>query len=438
MALEKDVREDEEKAESDNERDKERNADFLDFRRKMDEFKGATEGMSSESDKMKAQGNAYFSFGCYSQATIMYSDAIELNPHNAVLYCNRAMAYLKQEMPELALADALKSLQIDATVVNVKAYWRKAQALFDLNSYEESEAAASDGLEVQPRNPQLNKVRRKAREATVTNLLVAGDWVGKSNGLEQRLSFTKEGGMTMTVFGHRMPSTYELSVEGNPRSMLVKMQQQLGPGSAPPVPPMVYIFEFHDDNKELWMCHPVDGSKDLPTKFEGPGLVKARRVAAEVDPAASTEPVEKRCVDYMKEMNKVMPLMPAQLPEKPDDEQIREEVELCARVSELKRKYGAEAHQRAVDLAKSPSTAESQEVEELAQQLRLRFIARRLLKDEPKVQDSQPAPEAAQTTRPAPPEVVPEQPSVCVQAPVQPNIKKESFLSCLAGICGKN
>merc|ERR1719313_650344 len=97
----------------------------------------------------------------------------------------------------------------------------------------------------------------------------------------------------------------------------------------------------------------------------------------------------------MKEMNQVMPLIPAQLPEKPDDEQIREEVEICTRVSELKRRYGMEVHQRAVDLAKAPSTAENQEMQELAQQLRRRFVARRLLAktdadDDAKVKASQP------------------------------------------------
>jgi len=236
----------------------------------------------------------------------------------------------------------------------------------------------------------------------VTNKLVAGDWVGQSNGIEQRLSFSKEGEMTMTVFGHRVPSTYELSLEGNPRSMLVKMKQEIGPGSPPPMPPMVYITEFHDDDKEFWMCHPVDGSKDLPTKFEGPGFVKALRVERQAlaDVVASNEPLEKRCADYMREMNEVMPLMPVQLPEKPEDDQIKAEVELCGRISELKRKYGLEVHQRAVALAKAPSTAESEEMAELAQQLRRRFLVRKLIEEPPKAKTSQTAPAPAQAALP--------------------------------------
>merc|ERR1719359_2841926 len=99
------------------------------------------------------------------------------------------MAYLKQDMADLALADAIKSLEIDSTIDNIKAYWRKAQALLDLNRFEEAEAAAGVGLELHGRNPHLNKVRRKAREAIVIRRLVAGDWVGTvdhgGKGIEQ-------------------------------------------------------------------------------------------------------------------------------------------------------------------------------------------------------------------------------------------------------------
>jgi hypothetical protein len=381
---EKEVEEEQEE----DEYEQERKQQYLDFRRTMDEFKGEQEGMVSESESFKKQGNAYFTFGCYSQATIMYSEALDLQPHSAVLYCNRAMAYLKQDLADLALKDACRSLEIDSTLDNIKAYWRKAQALLDLKRYEEAVAAAGEGLELHGRNPHLNKVRRKAREANTVDQLMAGDWVGTTNhGLEQRLSFSNDGEMKMTVFGHSLIATYELSVEGAPRSMVVKMKHEVGPGSPPP-PPMVYIFKFLDNDKELWLCHPVDGSKDLPTEFAGPGLVKHRCVAPAAAPGSavdSREPVDVRCAQYMREMNKVLPLVPPQLPEKPSDQQIKEEVEICGRVSELKNRYGLEVHRRAVELAKEPSRADGEEMQELAQQLRRRFTARKLLEEEPKV-----------------------------------------------------
>jgi hypothetical protein len=403
MARDK-INEDEEEQEED-EYEKQRREDYIGFKRNMDSFKSTMEGMTSDSESMKKQGNAYFSWGCFSQATIMYSDAIELQPHNAVLYCNRSMAYLKQDMPELALADALQSLTIDRSVENIKAYWRKAQALLDMSRYEEAVEASGEGLELHARNPHLNKVRRKAKEAIVLNKLGAGDWVGKmDSGIEQRLGFSKEGEMAMSVFGHTLTSTFELSVEGAPVSMVVRMKQQLGPGSPPPAPPIPYIFEFHDDGNELWLCHPVDGSRDLPQVFEGPGLVKYRRVEHAADEASTeqTGTLEERCVRYMKEMNTIIPLMARQLPEKPSDEQIKEEVKMCSRISVLKKKYGMDVHARAVELARAPMIADSEDMRELATELRKRFLARKFItEDKASVVEEKSKPEDTKATSPS-------------------------------------
>jgi tetratricopeptide (TPR) repeat protein len=373
----------EEQEKEDDPGDKARKEEYLQFKRNMNDIKGAQEGMVSDSESYKKQGNAYFQFKCYSQATLMYSDAIDLQPHNEVLFCNRAMAYLKQDMPELALKDAEMSLSINATVDNIKAYWRKAQALLDMKRYTEADEAASAGLELHGRNPHLNKVRKQAREVLIVDKLVAGDWVGTDKGIEQRRSFTRDGDMTISVFGHAIESTYDLSIEGHPRSMLVKMKQAKGPGSPPPTPPMVYIFEFHDDDKELWLCHPV-GTTELPTKFEGPGFCKNRRVdkALADDVDTSNDLLDVRCARYMREMNAAIPEMVRQLPEKPTDDQIREEVEICSKISRLKKYYGPEVHERAVELANMPEIAEGEDMKELAQQLRSRFVARKFITEE--------------------------------------------------------
>lgn len=52
---------------------------------------------ASSSDQLKSKGNEYFSKGDYKNAIIMYSDAIQLNPSNSILYSNRAFAYIKCE-----------------------------------------------------------------------------------------------------------------------------------------------------------------------------------------------------------------------------------------------------------------------------------------------------------------------------------------------------
>ena len=135
--------------------------------------------LMAEPDRLRQQGNHFYSLGLYSQASMIYSEAIDLQPENAVLYCSRSVAYLKQEMPSEALADAEKSLAIDSSAENIKAYWRKAQALFDLQFLEGSEATAQAGMELQAGNSHLNRVRRKAREAIALKRLAGGEWAGK-------------------------------------------------------------------------------------------------------------------------------------------------------------------------------------------------------------------------------------------------------------------
>lgn len=411
--------------EDEEEEEKERTREYLHFRRKFDQLKGD----ASEAERMRKQGNGYFSLGLYSQAAIMYSDALELKPDDPVLYCNRAMSYIKQGMPDEALADAEKSLSLDSSVDNIKAHWRKAQALLDLDRPEESEAASDIGLELQPRNPHLNKVRRNARESHVTRRLT-GDWLGQSNvdmpvngptlpgqsgqptGIQKRLKFDAEGNVVMTVMGMSFSSTYDLSIEGNPRSMLLKPKSE--PGMGPPMPDVVYIFEFHDNDEELWLCHPV-GTKDLPEKFEGPGFERMRRVAAEVE-ADLAKPLEERCRSYLAEMVEVMPLLPPQLPEKPEEDQVKTEVMLMESIAALKRKYGQDAARRAMELAKDPSSADGAELAALAERLRQRLVARRIL-----------APEEDEA---APPQSKQPQPQVRVT-------QSEGGGGCMAGIIAK-
>ena len=142
---------------------------------------GSKDGsLLAESDKLRQQGNHFYSLGLYSQASMIYSEAIDLQPENAVLYCSRSMAYLKQEMPSEALADAEKSLAIDSSAENIKAYWRKAQALFDLQFLEGSEATAQAGMELQAGSSHLTRVRRKAREATALSAWLGVSGLGRS------------------------------------------------------------------------------------------------------------------------------------------------------------------------------------------------------------------------------------------------------------------
>lgn len=359
------------------EEDVERKQEFLQFRRTLDGMRAKEEGQQSKADEMKSQGNQFFQLGLYSQASMMYSEALELQPQNTVLWNNRAMAYLKQEMFHEALEDADHSLSLDQSKENIKAYWRRAQALFDLDRFEDAEDAASAGIAVQASNQHLSRVRRKAREAMALRRLCDVKWVGTmENGVEKKYTFSKDGEMCMTVVGHDLKATFDLSVECTPQSMVVKMKPVFGSGGAPP-PPVPYLYKFEDDDQELWLCHPV-GSNDLPTKFEGPGFSRLRRSQEPVAENFGSEPLEQRCLRYMREFNDILPVIPPQLPERPSEEEVSQEILMMQKVTKLKQRYGHEVHQRAMELAKGTCLAEGSEVE-LAEGLRERLVARKVI-----------------------------------------------------------
>lgn len=442
----------EEEEEQDQEEKRQRDAEYLDFRRRFDKMKQQQEGVQAESEKIKTQGNNFFKLGLYMQASMMYSEAIELQPDSAVLYCNRAMAYLKQDMPHEALVDAEKSLEIDTSVENIKAYWRQAQALLDLDRLEESEAAADAGIALQGGNQHLNRVRRKAREAATMRRLCGHPWSAKMpNGIEKRYTFESDGSMKINVFGHYVPATFDLSVEGNPWSMVVRMKPEgVGAGNGPPPPPRPYIFEFHDEDQELWLCTPV-GTDELPTKFDGPGFDRLRAAAPEpTGDEASDEPLDARCERYIREMNEAMPQLPPQLPASPSEQEISQEALVMESISQLKRRFGMQVHQRALELAKDPASAPSSSLADLAEQLQRRFVSRRILAPPPPREEAAPAAGGEGGSEVAPRaggssaategealQVVPSAPAPSSStSAAAASTRPRSVLACFAGICG--
>lgn len=286
-------------------------------------------------------------------------------------------------MAQEALEDADRSIEIDATMENIKAFWRRAQALLDLERDQDAELAANEGLKLQPNNGHLSRVRKKAREAVTTRALCGVEWKGKlENGVEKSYEFSRDGIMTMTVIGHPLKATFDLSVENTPQTMVVKMKA-FGAGSGPPPPPVPYIYEFQDNDQELWICHPVN-SNELPSSFEGPGFSKLRRTekanTASDGNAASSEPLDERCLRYMQEFNQILPLVPPQLPERPSEDEISHEVLLMEKINKLKQRFGLEVHQRAMEIAKGPcDTAANAELVKVAEDMRDRLVARKVL-----------------------------------------------------------
>lgn len=85
------------------------------------------------SDDLKGEANQLFKNEKYSDSIEKYSEAIELNPTNAVLFANRSIANLRIENFGYALSDANKAIENDK--MYLKAYYRRAAAHMSLGKY---------------------------------------------------------------------------------------------------------------------------------------------------------------------------------------------------------------------------------------------------------------------------------------------------------------
>ncbi|XP_076243195.1 WD and tetratricopeptide repeats 1 isoform X2 [Calliopsis andreniformis] len=95
--------------------------------------------LPSHVEKLKAQANECFEQQKYTLAITMYNKAISYCPNAAVLYANRAAAYMKRTWDGdiyAALRDCQTTLLLDPG--HVKAHFRLARCLFDLHRLTEA------------------------------------------------------------------------------------------------------------------------------------------------------------------------------------------------------------------------------------------------------------------------------------------------------------
>uniref|UniRef100_A0A8C2TGH3 Small glutamine-rich tetratricopeptide repeat-containing protein beta n=1 Tax=Coturnix japonica TaxID=93934 RepID=A0A8C2TGH3_COTJA len=103
-----------------------------------------------KADHLKDEGNNHMKEENYGAAVDCYTRAIELDPNNAVYYCNRAAAQSKLSKYSEAIKDCERAIAIDPKYS--KAYGRMGLALTSVNKYEEAITSYQKALDLDPEN----------------------------------------------------------------------------------------------------------------------------------------------------------------------------------------------------------------------------------------------------------------------------------------------
>ena len=72
----------------------------------VEKMESVSPEITEEVQELKSQGNTAYSSGDYAQAIQYFTQALQLDPSNGTLYCNRSMAHSSLLQWEDALFDA--------------------------------------------------------------------------------------------------------------------------------------------------------------------------------------------------------------------------------------------------------------------------------------------------------------------------------------------
>ncbi|KAG8454568.1 hypothetical protein GDO86_000983 [Hymenochirus boettgeri] len=99
----------------------------------------------SEAERLKSEGNEQMKLENFESAVSFYTKALDLNPTNAVYFCNRAAAYSKLGNYAGAVRDCEEAITIDPS-------YSKAYGRMGLNKHAEAVGFYKRALELDPEN----------------------------------------------------------------------------------------------------------------------------------------------------------------------------------------------------------------------------------------------------------------------------------------------
>ncbi|XP_023039411.1 small glutamine-rich tetratricopeptide repeat-containing protein alpha [Piliocolobus tephrosceles] len=122
---------------------------------------------AAEAERLKTEGNEQMKVENFEAAVHFYGKAIELDPANAIYFCNRAAAYSKLGNYAGAVEDCKRAICLNPNYS--KAYGRMGLALSSLNKHMEAAAYYEKALDLDPDNEtyksNLKIEEQKLREA---------------------------------------------------------------------------------------------------------------------------------------------------------------------------------------------------------------------------------------------------------------------------------
>lgn len=117
----------------------------------------------AKAEEFKAAANAAFQAHRFTSAIELYSQAIDLNPKNAVYLANRSFAHTKMEEYGSAIEDATKAIEVDPKYV--KGYYRRGTAYLALGKFKEALRDFRTVQRIVPKDPDATKKVRECEKA---------------------------------------------------------------------------------------------------------------------------------------------------------------------------------------------------------------------------------------------------------------------------------
>ena len=161
--------------------------------------------------KLKHQANAAFKAEQWQKAIDLYTQAIQEEGDNHLIYSNRSAAYVKAGQFELALQDANKCIALEPGFT--KGYGRKGVALHAMNRFDHAVAAYKEGLKLSPNDPHLDKGLAAAKRARVSHSSAAKAARNTKNAVQAQRSLSIKAQHAPTVSSFLQQTKRDLQMQ---------------------------------------------------------------------------------------------------------------------------------------------------------------------------------------------------------------------------------